>query len=102
MLRKRDPATLCPCCRVAVSVLCLFLAVPWVDLLSVIVAFPDYTHLLLIGLAKLLKLQFLNAGPYAMYFTFSIMAVTQETCTDPESFVRVGPVSTPNNIIFSL
>ena len=34
-------------CHVAVSVLCLFLAVTWVGLLSVIVPFPGHTHLLL-------------------------------------------------------
>ena len=33
-------------CRVAVSVLWLFLAVPWVSLQCVIVFFPDHTHLL--------------------------------------------------------
>ena len=34
-------------CDVAVFVLCLLLAVSWVDLLSVSVAFPGHTHLLL-------------------------------------------------------
>ena len=34
------------CCRVAVSVLCLFLTVPWVGLWSVIVVFLGHTHLL--------------------------------------------------------
>ena len=36
---------LCSCCRVAISVLCLFLAVPWVGLWFVVVAFPGHTHL---------------------------------------------------------
>ena len=31
--------------RLTVSVLCLFLAVPWVDLQCVVVAFPSHTHL---------------------------------------------------------
>ena len=49
LLRKTELVALlklCPCCRVTVSVLCLFLAVPWVGLWSVIVAFPGHTHLL--------------------------------------------------------
>ena len=37
--------TLCSCCHVDISILCLFLVVPWVDLLSVIVAYPSDTHL---------------------------------------------------------
>ena len=48
-LRKRELVALlelCSCCGVAVSVLCLFLTVPWNDLWSVIVAFPGHTHLL--------------------------------------------------------
>ena len=32
-------------CHVAISVLCLFLAVSWAGLWSVIVAFPGHTHL---------------------------------------------------------
>ena len=39
----------------------------------------------------MLKLQFLNADPYAMCFTFSTIAVTRETCADPERLVRGGP-----------
>ena len=31
-------------CDMAVCVLCLFLAVPWVDMQSVIVALPGHTH----------------------------------------------------------
>ena len=38
---------LCSECRVAVVVLCLFLAMPWVGLWRVTVAFPSHTHLLL-------------------------------------------------------
>ena len=34
-------------CVVAVCVLCLFITVPWIALLSVVVAVPDHTHLLL-------------------------------------------------------
>ena len=34
-------------CVVAVCVLCLFLAVTWVGLQSVILSFPGHTHLLL-------------------------------------------------------
>ena len=33
-------------CHLTVSVLCLFLTVPWVGLQCVIVAFPGHTHLL--------------------------------------------------------
>ena len=33
-------------CRVAGFSFCLFLAVPWVGLLSMLVAFPDYTNIL--------------------------------------------------------
>ena len=33
-------------CAVAVSVLCLFLTVPWAGLQSVIVGFPGHTYLL--------------------------------------------------------
>ena len=33
------------CCRVAIRAMCLFLAVPWVGLWSV-VTFPSHTHLL--------------------------------------------------------
>ena len=58
----------------AVCALCLFLAAPWVGLLSVIVAFPDYTHLLLIDPHNMFKLQFLNADLYAICFTFSTIA----------------------------
>ena len=36
--------TLCSCCHVAMSILCLFLAVPQVGLWSVIVAFPHHTY----------------------------------------------------------
>ena len=35
------------CCRVAVSVLCLFLMVLWVVLWPVIVVFPSHTNLIL-------------------------------------------------------
>ena len=37
---------LCSCCHVTISFLCLFFAVSWVGLWSVIVAFPGHTHLL--------------------------------------------------------
>ena len=33
-------------CIVTINVLWLFLTVPWVDLQSVTVVFPDHTHLL--------------------------------------------------------
>ena len=33
-------------CLVSVNDMCLFLAVPWVGLQCVIVAFPDHTHFL--------------------------------------------------------
>ena len=33
-------------CIVAINVLWLFLAVPWLDLQCVILVFPDHTHLL--------------------------------------------------------
>ena len=39
--------TLCFCCCVAVIVPFLYLAVPWIGLWSVVVAFPGHTHLLL-------------------------------------------------------
>ena len=39
---------LCSCCHGAVSVLRLFLMVARVDLCSVIVAFPEHTHLLML------------------------------------------------------
>ena len=42
----RDGAQLYSCCCVAVCVLCLFLAVPWVGLWSVSVAFPGHTPVL--------------------------------------------------------
>ena len=35
----------CSCCRVVVSVLCLFLVVPWVGLWSVIVIFIGHAHM---------------------------------------------------------
>ena len=38
--------SMCSCCRVTVWALCLFLAVPWVGLQSVIETFPGHTHLL--------------------------------------------------------
>ena len=48
-LRKKELIALLQlssCCRVAVSIVCLFLAVPWVGLWYVLVAFPGHTHLL--------------------------------------------------------
>ena len=47
LLRKRESWLLSFNCVVAVCVLGLFLTMPWVGLLSVIVAFPGHTHLLL-------------------------------------------------------
>ena len=41
-------------CAVAVCVLSLFLTVPWVDLLSVMVAFPGHTHPLTLLLFNLI------------------------------------------------
>ena len=35
----------CSCCHVTVIVLCIFFAVPWVGMCSVIVAFPGHAHL---------------------------------------------------------
>ena len=37
---------------VVVSVMCLFLAVPWIGLLCVIVVFPGYTHFHLFQMIK--------------------------------------------------
>ena len=45
LLRKRELVALFSCV-VAVCALCLFLAVPWVALRSVIVVFPGHTHLI--------------------------------------------------------
>ena len=47
--RKRELVALlwlCSCCRLAVSVMCLFIVDPLVGLCSGIVAFPGHTHLL--------------------------------------------------------
>ena len=49
LVRKRkliNLLKLSSCCPVAVYVLCLFLAVPWVGMWTVIVAFPGDTDLL--------------------------------------------------------
>ena len=42
---RTDCFTLCACCRVTVSVMCLFLRVLWVGLWFVVVAFPGHTHM---------------------------------------------------------
>ena len=47
-LRKRELVALlysCSCCRVTISVLSPFYAVPWVGLWSVIAAFPGQTYM---------------------------------------------------------
>ena len=42
--------TLYSWCHVAVSVLCLFLTVPWVGMQCVLVAFPGHTYFLVLYL----------------------------------------------------
>ena len=43
--KSQVAAQICSWCRVAVSVLCLFLAVPWVGLWSLLEAYPGHSHL---------------------------------------------------------
>ena len=45
---ERAGCLLLPCCRVYISVLCIFLAVPWVGLLTVFVVFTDNAHLFVV------------------------------------------------------
>ena len=47
-------------CIVTINVLWLFLTMPWVGLQSVIVVFPDHTHLLFNNLTKKIHKWYIN------------------------------------------
>ena len=68
-MRKKELVAL-HYCVVAVCVLCLFLMVPWVGLQSLMVSFPDHTHLFLENIAKINKKAQVTWNPFTFYFPF--------------------------------
>ena len=66
------------------SVLWLFLKVPWVGLLCVVVVFPDHTH------SRFARTRERTSSPFSFHFDRGC----SYSRADPESFVRGGSALT--------